>query len=549
MKKGIIINCLAIFFLISMRWSYAEVLLQVYRTALVNDPAFKKAEADWLSAREALPIAMTGTGEPGSGLFPFIDAGAFGNRAYDRTLVGNTLTRNGHFNVGDYSVTITQPLFNYATWKAISRAGFEVKSATATFLFAIQDLMFRASQAYFIVLRDYNNLQIVETKRAVILKQLAVAKQRLKIGLEAITDVYDVESRYYRAVTEVEGARKTLAQAIEDLYAITGVKYASLKDLRWVIPLVVPEPASQHAWVEVAEDQNYQIHANLYAMLAARERIKEVSAANWPTLNAEAAFETLDEGAVSGGMPRSRRGVRTNQVGLALSFPIFQGGHVLTTTKQAQYEYLAASDQLEFSRFRVRKTTGQAFIRVQEGIRQIESAAKAVLASRKDLEATQISYLVGNRSMIDVLINVEQLYNTMQVWNDQRSEYVISLVQLKQQAGTLSPRDLAILNQWLGGFVSLLDLQKPTNGIKKFSPPDLAEKIKRLLRPRSSQSPLLPKNHHSRIHLKSLEEPVTKPLTHFAPTHVFFDQSLLPVLELPSPRRSLPILPVPRSTL
>ena len=54
----------------------ADNLEQVYKQALISDPTYKKAHADWLTAKENLPLAMTGTGAPGSGLFPNLDANA-----------------------------------------------------------------------------------------------------------------------------------------------------------------------------------------------------------------------------------------------------------------------------------------------------------------------------------------------------------------------------------------------------------------------------------------------------------------------------------------
>jgi len=63
---------------------YADDLWQVYQAALVNNPTFKKAWADWLTAREELPIAITGDGLPGSGLFPYSTLTAFGGRAFNK---------------------------------------------------------------------------------------------------------------------------------------------------------------------------------------------------------------------------------------------------------------------------------------------------------------------------------------------------------------------------------------------------------------------------------------------------------------------------------
>ncbi|WP_423062770.1 TolC family protein [Candidiatus Paracoxiella cheracis] len=439
----------SIVFMLVAQVAQADDLLQVYRAALKNNPAFKKAQADWLAFSEELPIALTGTGQPGSGLFTYASFNALGGQAYDKTTFGNTVLRNGHFGLGNYFASITQPIFNYATWKSISRASFTVKAATARYLFAAQDLMFTVVNAYFTVLRAYNNVQIIVAKRRKLFELLGVAKYRVKIGLDDITDVYDVESRYYRALTQEQAAEQVLKESIEALEAVTGVRYTILRDFPKRIPLAIPQPQNQSEWVRIAQDQNYQIHADLYAMLAAREKIKETAAAGMPTLNAQIDFENLNEGRTRGPVPVARRRFVANEVGLELKFPFLQGGHVLTTTRQAEYQYLSASDQLEFTRYEVRRTTGQAFVRIDQEIKQIKSGYNAILASQEALKASEISYLVGNRVMLDVVINAEELYDTILVWNNNRNDYIINLIQLKQQAGTLSPRDLVTINRWL----------------------------------------------------------------------------------------------------
>ncbi len=441
--------------LLSAEVVYADNLWETYQAALVNNPTFKKAWADWQTAEENLPVAWTGDGSAGSGLFPYGTFDAIGTRSYNKTMIGQTITSNGHFGLGDYTLSITQPIFNYETWKQISRAGFQVKSATATFIAASQQLMATTVQAYFTVLRDFNNAQILYSKTRELKKLLGIANHRLKIGLVAITDVYDVKSRYYRSITEQEAAAKELGRSIEALEAVTGVKYNQLRDLARKIPLVIPSPQSQLAWVHIADKQNYVIHANLFAMLAAREKVKQFAAAGYPTLNAEADFSYTNQGRMSGGFPKNRQLVSENAVGLELNFPFLQGGHVMTTTRQTEYEYLSASDQLQFSQYDVRKTTSQAFISINQDIKQIRSGFEAVNASEKALEASQVSYLIGERSMLDVVIDVQTLYDAMQVWNNDRNDYVINVILLKQQAGTLSPRDLVELNRWLSKNVLL----------------------------------------------------------------------------------------------
>ena len=239
--------------------------------------------------------------------------------------------------------------------------------------------------------------------------------------------------------------------------AITGIQYRSLKGLQNLIPLVIPKPTSIDQWVRIADQQNYTIKSNLYTMLAARETIKQNEAARYPTLVGQASYGTTTTGTIAGlgtAAPGAGGGVSnivttSGSLGLALDFPVFQGGYVSASTKQAKYNYLSASDQLEFQHRTVVNQTRQAFLGVESGISQIQADAQAIKSARNKLEATQAGYSVGTRTMVDVLNAVSDLTQAQQTWATDRYSYVLSIVTLEQQAGTLSPESLAQINAWL----------------------------------------------------------------------------------------------------
>src|SRR3990167_10727251 len=130
----------------------ATNVMDVYKVALKADPTFQKAEADWLSARMNLPLARTGNGTAGSGLFPNLSASTFIEENYQRVSATGETASNNAASRG-YQLTVTQPIFNWATWQSISEASYVVKSATATYLAAAQNLMQRVAFAYLEVLR------------------------------------------------------------------------------------------------------------------------------------------------------------------------------------------------------------------------------------------------------------------------------------------------------------------------------------------------------------------------------------------------------------
>ena len=102
---------------------YSADLWDVYQLALKNDPTFATAQANYAAALEDKPIAR-------AGYLPNLNLSA--NRTLNRSSGSQPFGFNssgpiqGNFNSRDYtnnySLTLTQPLFNWGAWEKIGRA-------------------------------------------------------------------------------------------------------------------------------------------------------------------------------------------------------------------------------------------------------------------------------------------------------------------------------------------------------------------------------------------------------------------------------------------
>ena len=417
----------------------AADLMQVYYQAVHADPTFKKAEADWQSAEENLPIAR-------AAYLPQLDITGDWEHQYSHVAPLTDLNSNGGNTNTFYLLTLTQPIFNLGTWKAIQSAGAGVKSATATFAAAEQDLMLRSSTAYFSVLQAYDQLRYTLARKRAVYQQLQQAEEQFKVGLIAITGVYDARSVYDQAAATAIADQNRLNDTVEQLRAITGKHYTHMKSITYVIPLVRPAPNNINAWVRVAEHQNYSLRAQDYSVIAARETIQEQKSGWMPQVNFVGTYTKREETTV-GRLPAITTKGAT--AGLQLNFPLIQGGLVSAQTKQAEYNYLSASSQLLFLERQVISETRQAFLGVVTGIAQVKADAAAVASANNALEATKVGYGVGTRTMVDVLDDLTSLYQEQQRYTDDQYNYILDTINLKADAGTLKPHDLEIINSWL----------------------------------------------------------------------------------------------------
>src|SRR3990167_828134 len=442
--------------------AYATNLMDVYRVALKADPTFQKAEADWLSARMNLPLARTGNGTAGSGLFPNLSASTFIEENYQRVSATGESAKNNAASRG-YQLTVTQPIFNWATWQSISEAGYVVKAATATYLAAAQNLMQRVAFAYLEVLRANDQLQLTLAAEAQYLNQLVISEAKYKVGVIPITGVYDAQASYDAAVSQEISARVTLQNNLENLRAITGVYYPTLAGLTPQISLKAPEPAHIEEWVALSNIHNYNIQAALNTMLAAKKKINVAAAGWYPYVNMQAGYGSATALQLVTSTDSNTNVLTTSgSVGVSLNFPVFRGGYDQVNTKQTRYNYLSASDALEFQYLAVNNATRQSFWGVSAGIIQIKANAQSILAARNQLEATEAGYLVGTRTMLDVLNTVTDLTTSQLSYANSRYNYLEYVIALEQNAGTLSPRNL----EWLNGFLGkpiVFQTKQPTH--------------------------------------------------------------------------------------
>ena len=137
-------------------------------------------------------------------------------------------------------------------------------------------------------------------------------------------------------------------------------------------------------------------------------------------------------------------------IGITLNVPIFEGFAVSAQVKQAQYDYVSASQKLEqVYRGVVLKDVRNNFNNVKASISSIKAYEQSVISSESALKATQAGFEVGTRTIVDVLNRTRDLYDSKRQLSDARYNYIQSVLALKQAAGTLNEDDIIAINNGL----------------------------------------------------------------------------------------------------
>ena len=125
-----------------------------------------------------------------------------------------------------------------------------------------------------------------------------------------------------------------------------------------------------------------------------------------------------------------------------LAVPLYTGGNVTSQTKQAEYAYVAASEDLEAQYRSVVKDVRAQNNNINASIGALRAYEQAVISARSALEATEAGFDVGTRTIVDVLDATRRLYDANKNLSDARYNYILAGLQLRQAVGTLNEQDI-----------------------------------------------------------------------------------------------------------
>ena len=427
----------------------AADLLQIYREALANDATYASARATRDAGLENLPQGL-------AQILPTVNATGFAqNNNVDiqfREIGGIPAApeskRQG--STSGFTVTLTQPLFNWQNFQVYREAGFKAAQAEALFGQATQDLIVRVAQAYFDVLASQDSLAFIQGQKVAIAEQLAQAKRNFEVGTATITDTHEAQARFDLATSQEIAAQSDLEIKKRTLQQIVGKYPEQLTPLKANIELSPPKPKAMEDWANAASNQGYPVRAQEAAVEVAAREIERVRAGHLPTLNLVGNAGVSNSGLSTTATVNSASDTTNLNIGLQLAIPLYSGGNVSSLVRQAVANREKAQQDLESARRTAALSARQSFLGVTNGMAQVKALEAALVSSRSALDSNKLGYEVGVRINIDVLNAQQQVFSTLRDLSRARYDTVLNGLRLKSASGTLTDADVEEINRLLG---------------------------------------------------------------------------------------------------
>ena len=417
-----------------------------YEAALQHDATILAERAAAQAAQERLPQAL-------SQRRPSLSLSAGQNRNHLESQTANMLGQRSvserYYDSNNAALQLRQPLYRPAILAQIKQARAQVQDADAVLDVNENDLLERVAQAYFDALLGQVQLDLASAQKTAFAAQLQSAQKGFAAGVGMRTDVDEAQARMDLAHAQVLQAQQALDLARRRLALLLGVPVAQLVQLADLdtqrFAPSAPVPTSAEQWIALAEESSPQLQALRARLRAAQAEVDKAQAGHKPTLDVVATVSRSDSDSVTS----INTVYKQKYVGVQLNVPLYAGGYVSSTVRQAFAEVQRMQQTLEAAQRDLSNQVYEQFSAMTEGVLRIAALEQAVRSAQQALLSSQKSLQAGARTTVDVLNAEQQLTVAQRDLAQARYGYVLAHLKLQMLAGQERMANVDAVNRWL----------------------------------------------------------------------------------------------------
>ena len=412
---------------------YSADLMSLYRESRLEDPrvlaSYARAQASKEHAREAF-----------GSLLPQLTANAGANR-----IKQVNETTNQIYNSENYSLSLSQALYNKAAWENYQKFKLTIKQTEAETVEAQAEATVDLAQRYFAALAADDELELTQAERRATQKNLDRVNALYEKKYAMITDVLDLRARVDTlAAQEVDG-RNQVRLSRAALSEIVGRPVTEkLSRIRSDVELKVSDE-SLDTWVQQAIEDNPSLKSTLSAVEVAGAAVRGGKGGHYPTLSLNLSAQNTNEGYNNALAPKTDSYV----AGLQLSVPIYSGGSTSARVRGLVQDQISAEQQLEATRRQVVKETTNAYLTADSSVEKIRANRNALASAEQSTIASEKAFTYGVVNAVDVLTATQNEFKARRDLLKTQYDFITNLFILNRWAGKLSEESVENVNMWL----------------------------------------------------------------------------------------------------
>jgi protease secretion system outer membrane protein len=408
-------------------------LLQAYQAALKNDPQYRMSYYENEAAKENAILGR-------SNLLPQISANYSANR--NRADVDTTQeTIRGPFVDSTHPrylshsavVQLRQPILNLDGVVRYRQGKVQTAQGAKQFEASTSDVIVRVVGAYADALFAEDQVSLSRVQRDMYAENQKVNQRLFEKGEGTKTDMLETQARLDLAEAQLVEAQDNANAARNTLAGVIGMEPGNLDKLGSDFHFQDQPVQSFDAWRALAIERNPVLAAGRLAVENARLEIQRDRAGHLPRIDFVAAYSKDD----AASLQTYNQNSVNRTLGVQVSMPIYQGGAINATTRQAAANRSRAASELDYRTNQVLIELRKSYDLVQNSVAKINALEKAVASSTLLMKATEQSIKGGVRINLDLLNAQQQLYTSQRDLAQARYSYLLGLLRVRAAAGTL----------------------------------------------------------------------------------------------------------------
>ncbi len=420
--------------------SAADDLIGLYQQAAQYDADYRTAAANTEADREEINKAK-------ALFYPKAQLSASRGRGETERTTQSALgavETDLNYRTQNYALSVRQPLFNKETFATYNSAKSFVSASEEQLRQETAKLMLKVTSTYLEILYANEKITLLQAKINAVEQQLNQAQKRFQQGEGTVVEINEAQTNLDIAKAELILANNALAEYRETLRNMTGqeVEIAARLNAQ-KLPAKLEATENLDFWLNNAKQHSPEITAAEHSLEVARQEVEKKRAGHYPTL------DLVGVRSYSENDSNNTLGSRfdTTTVAVQMNVPLFAGGYVNASVRQAQDRLLAAEETLNSKTRETGANVRKFFNGVQSHFLSIAAYRQAVKSSDIALTGTQKGFVAGFKTNIEVLDAQQKLYNSQLELSKAQYSLVNDMVNLKYSAGLLNEAELAKVSQ------------------------------------------------------------------------------------------------------
>ncbi len=401
---------------------------EAFTAASLNDAQYRAAGHELEANRLAVPVAR-------AALMPNVSI-----NASQQEVAGWRQSRNSNnqdmrlrleYTSPQASIGMRMPIINRELGLRVEQAGAQAEYAEYQYQLRGNDLVDRLANAYLTVLLVEQTKRHVDQLVEALSQQVAQAQQRLARGEGTRVEVARGQAELDLARVRVLETEDQLLLARRQLQRLTGQPLTQPLQMPAAVEPPPLEPQGLFAWLELANRQNPALKAREQSLEVAKLGVKRNRAAHLPRLDLVASYSQNENESVSNlGQSTTQRAI-----GVQLNIPIYSGGGVEASVRQAVADRSRAEEEIRLERENVEIEVQRQYQLTQNGVERIKAQERAVASAELAVTGMRRALEGGVGTTGDLADALSRSYAAQRELAQARIDYLLARTRLMLSAG------------------------------------------------------------------------------------------------------------------